>query len=246
MISTLFFRKLGPNWKYAVAELLIIVSGVLIALAVDNWNQGLKERALERQYLESLAEDLRDDIDELDLALRMADLNEGAARLALRVQSEGSAAVENPADLVVAVERAGFLYLPSYSPFTFEDLKSTGNLRIIRNPELKKRLAAYYSETLRGGQWNSEYRRREAVYEAEVTGILGIDQRASVSLDQPIEASEEDVERIARQLRDRPAIGTALEEMVWVQIRVRRDLTAVQEICREVLELVEEEIRRLS
>lgn len=43
------------------------------------------------------------------------------------------------------MEYAGFLYFSAYFPYTFNESVSTGNLRIIRDPELRREIAAYYN-----------------------------------------------------------------------------------------------------
>lgn len=45
------------NWRQAIAEMTLIIAGVLIALAVDSrWDERLERRA-EISYLESLRQD---------------------------------------------------------------------------------------------------------------------------------------------------------------------------------------------
>lgn len=44
--------------------------------------------------------------------------------------------------LARAVEYAGFLYLPTYFPYTFSELVTTGNLRVIRDPGLRREIAS--------------------------------------------------------------------------------------------------------
>ena len=45
-------------WPRAIAEFMVIVIGVLVALAVDRWNADQEDRRLEQTYLASLAADL--------------------------------------------------------------------------------------------------------------------------------------------------------------------------------------------
>ena len=53
--------------KYALAarltgEILIIIVGILAALALDNWNQDRKDRAHSQEYLNRLIADIRADV----------------------------------------------------------------------------------------------------------------------------------------------------------------------------------------
>ncbi len=45
----MLWRKFKLEWSYAVGELLIVVAGVLVALAIDQWN----DQRLERQEADS-------------------------------------------------------------------------------------------------------------------------------------------------------------------------------------------------
>ena len=49
------------DWPYAVGELIIVVAGVLIALAVDQWNSDRLERVEEVEIIEQLISDLNID-----------------------------------------------------------------------------------------------------------------------------------------------------------------------------------------
>ena len=58
---------------------------------------------------------------------------------------EGQPPTENVADLVAAVETAGWQFRPSITRNTIDDLKSTGNLRLIRDPDLRRAISACYT-----------------------------------------------------------------------------------------------------
>ena len=51
----------------ASAELVVIIVGVLTALWVDEWREERDDRALETQYLQGLATDVRQDLTRLDV-----------------------------------------------------------------------------------------------------------------------------------------------------------------------------------
>ena len=58
-----------------VAELLVIVSGVLIALGAEAWWSGREVREIEREYLELLAGEIDDLIEEVETALELENEN---------------------------------------------------------------------------------------------------------------------------------------------------------------------------
>jgi len=49
------------RWAQVVIELLLLVLGILIALAVDDWMQGRRDARMEREYLQLLVRDMQRD-----------------------------------------------------------------------------------------------------------------------------------------------------------------------------------------
>jgi hypothetical protein len=47
--------------RYAIGEIFLVVVGILIALQINNWNEVLKERALEIKILEEIKENIESD-----------------------------------------------------------------------------------------------------------------------------------------------------------------------------------------
>ena len=46
------------NWFTVVIELVIVVSGILIAVQIDAWNQSRNDQSLEAVYLDRLHDDI--------------------------------------------------------------------------------------------------------------------------------------------------------------------------------------------
>jgi len=62
-----FLRKLrrekvnGSYFKYAFGEIALVVIGILIALAINNWNENRKEDTQLKGYLTSIQKNLKAD-----------------------------------------------------------------------------------------------------------------------------------------------------------------------------------------
>ena len=56
---------------YAVGEIILVVIGILIALQINNWNEHRKERAFERQMLQSFKQSLETDLADIDLNIKL-------------------------------------------------------------------------------------------------------------------------------------------------------------------------------
>lgn len=142
-----------------LGEFVVVVLGILGAFAIDDWNAKRGDRALERAYLEGLASDLRADDHELDVnrgaALRRA-VQTGRILTAAGFPPPplGAPVFSVPLDLSDTLTMVGCEGFASCigdhrvfdgSPATYDGLVASGNLRVLRNRELVRALAAYYA-----------------------------------------------------------------------------------------------------
>ena len=51
------------RWGQVAVEMLLLVLGILIALAIDDWMQDRRDAQTERQYLEGIVRDLDRDLE---------------------------------------------------------------------------------------------------------------------------------------------------------------------------------------
>ncbi len=115
------------NWRLLLGEFVVIVVGILMALWVDELREARFNADLEVRYLESLVTDLEADLAQFDETESWMRRSEAAAATVLALY-QGSPPTENAADLVAAVETAGWQSWPSITRNTIDDLRSTGNL----------------------------------------------------------------------------------------------------------------------
>ena len=59
-------NKTGKYFKYAIGEIILVVVGILIALQINNWNEGKKAKAKEREALLEIVSDLEYSLNDLD------------------------------------------------------------------------------------------------------------------------------------------------------------------------------------
>ncbi len=131
----------AQNWFAVGLDFLIVVIGVFFGLQASNWNDAARMRALEQSYISRTAEDLRSSISTFEAELEAAT----ASRRALERFISAIEAPSTPdAELLSATQ--GYLtegvFLAAFSPTraTFEELRSTGNLDIIRDRQLREAL----------------------------------------------------------------------------------------------------------
>ena len=59
-------NQMGKYFKYAIGEILLVVIGILIALQINNWNEGKKAKKKEHQVLTEIVSDLEFTLSDLD------------------------------------------------------------------------------------------------------------------------------------------------------------------------------------
>lgn len=130
--------------RWFVAEILIVVAGVLIALGVNAWWQDLQDEAAEQVYLEQILLDLDDTLAQLDL--REVRVEEHHANVHWLLTSWWSP-TPPPVDSVLA--RFTGSYFPAPRPIvgTARSIVASGDLRLIRNDSLRSAITTYLDRT---------------------------------------------------------------------------------------------------
>ncbi len=150
-----FFRKIRKNLlvsgntgkylKYAVGEIFLVVIGILIALQINNWNEQQNERKIEKQYMQNMLEDLRDDlviyrnfqkrndeiynlVDSIVSGLKAGNRKEHVSELSYRTRM-----VTIKWMIIHPVER------------TYEQMKSSGHLRLVEHKRVADGISNYYN-----------------------------------------------------------------------------------------------------
>jgi hypothetical protein len=143
-VSGFVGRFLG-SWQLALGELAIVSLGVLIALWADQAMQARQDAARAVSYLERLQTDVRADLRSLRFSAAQA-RNRLAITRKVDAWLHDHDAAPDPDSLVMKVHFAGVLFPPTISTFTIDELKSTGDLRLLNNEALKRQIADYYNQ----------------------------------------------------------------------------------------------------
>lgn len=131
-------------WSRFGAEAVIIVASILLALGVDEWREERNDRELEREYLVRLLDDLVAN-EKMVAAQRFDDRGKIAhARAVYPYVNSGEYGDLDGPTAIVASYLASPSATPSWVDDTYEELKSTGRLSLIRNAELRHQLIGYH------------------------------------------------------------------------------------------------------
>jgi len=132
-------------WPAYLIEILVIILGISITLALEEWRDHSKEKELETIYQKNLLSDIEVDLQSLKYTI-------GSTQQIISKGEELLAFINSPrekpispgqaeADLRQILQRPKFIS----SDATFSDLKSSGNLHLLKDLRLKNLLFAYYN-----------------------------------------------------------------------------------------------------
>jgi len=174
----LYVRK--HDWFAVLIEVVVVMVGLMLAFQLDGWVEQRGEREKETEYVQRLIGDLEADVTDIQFAIDLASLRLRLADLLMEVSRDPEVAMSRPVEFLGAVNQAAFTYTPSLTSHTFEDLRSTGNMRLILDQELKDALYDYYGfdqsqRQFRPIQFSTEHRHFELV-----AGVLSHEQEVFV------------------------------------------------------------------
>lgn len=141
-LEALWTRRVRKYLLYATGELVLVIAGILIALQIDNWNDGRIAREEIREYALNLSDAIARDmamLDPVDIQIRTS--IRGAKLMAEYLR-------DRPLD---QISNAEMLFLSSHMTYrsygwnraAMEQLKAAGGLRLMRNRELAERISDY-------------------------------------------------------------------------------------------------------
>ena len=134
----------NENWFAVFVDFVIVVVGVYVGIEVSNWNEARKEEALATQYLERLRADLQADEDMIDARRQFWEHVGDYGDAAIAYLESGRLRNESPWATVLAFYQASQVAHYFSTNTTYEELRYSGELSLIRNPELEAAFADYY------------------------------------------------------------------------------------------------------
>ena len=130
--------------KYAVGEVLLVMIGILLALQVNNWNEGRKDRIEEVEVLLRIQEELETHVTLLnryqETPLRRKE------RLSQIESAFAGEPIQDPLvflDNVASAKNFGWT-VPQQRRITFDELADSNKIGLIRNTKLREAITAYY------------------------------------------------------------------------------------------------------
>ena len=175
-----FFRKIRQNlllegntrkyFKYAIGEIVLVVIGILIALAISNWNSNRIQNNRNKDLLIKLSKEMDQNIER--------SINLDTSKNAFSGRNKSFDSILKILNKGITVENLDFIInQPNYYTMTlnlntivFEELKNTGSIYSIGSDSLVSAIQRYYQLCERESFYNYEIgksviNRREKCFE---------------------------------------------------------------------------------
>jgi hypothetical protein len=234
----------GKTVRRGLAELTLIVMGVLIALYVENWAGQRQDRSTERDYLVNLSENLREDTTGFRIQVEQAEELAQSAALVLEVVESGNGGIEDPVGFVEAVEITGRFDPPVYTTQTFRDLIETGNLRLIENVPLRQELVRYYGDLENLGEFDELFRDRIWLgYFPHAVSALPMPVQRQLLDEETVIIDARAAASVADALRNAEGITFHLKNVIRTYILHGRFQTNTSAAAENLIRMIEAELR---
>ena len=128
---------------YAIGEIALVVIGILIALQINNWNESNKDLQKEQKILIQLKQEYESNLSQLEEKMSMrSNIIINSMEILDYIDRVSKPDVDSLTNYIGVV-----LLDPTFDPVQ-NDLFSSGNLRLIRNENLKSLLTNWSSDII--------------------------------------------------------------------------------------------------
>ena len=242
-------KEYTRHYRRWVGEFVVIVLGILAALAVDSWSEERSNRILEQEYLARIKEELKWDLAEIEEAIKASILQARAATSLLyelndpiadhipRFGSDRLKAIDFtlPAneEFGVRVKRLVWLVARtrSFDPRrgTYDELLATGRIMVIDDSELRASILDHYAfteDTVTGlAEWVQRPAEKYDEFLATSTGFNAYDFNA---IEDPLPL-----------LRDLDGLPPKIRDVRRISLRQAMTLESIEESSQKLLKIIE-------
>ena len=136
----------GHGWKHYFFEFFMLFLAVFCGFLAENWREHIVEQEREKQYIESLVADLKSDQEVL--SKHIADVKAGTLMMdsLIAILNNPSQVADNTGRLYYLARLAPRLKPLSTNSRTFEQLKNSGNFRLIKKLSTSNKIMTYYEK----------------------------------------------------------------------------------------------------
>ena len=136
--------KTSKYFRYAIGEIVLVVFGILIALQVNNWNIERAEAKLEQEYLQRILVEIERDVEGIHKNKAEAEYWKEMIQLLMDAYFNTEVALARPVEFVTAIKYADYILRAMIGGDVYDELRSAGHLRLIKDTAIKSALREYY------------------------------------------------------------------------------------------------------
>ena len=244
MILRRFIKHItDQNWFAVGLDVLVVITGIFLGMQVTEWNEDRQEHMLEESYYEQLIIDLKEDITIGERAIMFAKDNDNYANLLFKAIDDPEFTPEDPTYFMLSTARAGYAYIPTTNQQTYTELTSTGNLRLLRDVTLKRKIVGYYRERHIGRQWDSLIRTMQVDYRRITSGLLSREHMRQGRYGDELESTPDEVITTLKKARERDGLKEILSRMAGIQERLRQDGIRMKKDAEELIARLQAHLR---
>lgn len=152
-----FFRKIRQKLaaenkvmaylRYAIGEILLVMIGILLALQVNNWNEGRKQSELKTVYISRLVSDIQQDTLNVQIIKKQTEEAQEIIKNTIHILNTESDLLKTMQVLENYFEKGWDTRIFIANDNTYADLLQTGNMSILKGNVKVEDIIKYYAFT---------------------------------------------------------------------------------------------------
>jgi len=229
------FFRFGHKVNWLVAELIVVVIGVVLGLAFSAWWQNFQDQKDSALSLARLSENLATTLRDLQGDIEIMEQSAEAARMLLN----SSASERTPESAAIALAQIFDTRTPVAESAEYKALTSTGRLRDIRNPKIVTAVTSIYEQLPYLIRLSDISDREARELRKMVAMSLMYQDVAAFNLDMPAFTLNERAEELLARADVRAQIVSA---GYWAAFQAQRYRSVISEIT-DVIAEIENELR---
>lgn len=200
--------KLKKYLIYAIVEILLIVVGILLALSLNTWQNNNKDSTIERDYISDLIIDIRQDTSYFNtrriknIKKKIDALKQAKAYLLGDYQINDTLLFLNSIGYGARYSRV----IATSNSSTYTELVSTGNLRVIKDKEIRKEIINYYE---------NKDAAAKTIQSSKTDYLNYVNSLRSFKKDTPNQISKSDQKRMLRKINEDKFYGLINQELTF-------------------------------
>jgi hypothetical protein len=129
------------DWRNHIIELIVVFIGITLAFMLNNWRENNTNQVLAEKYMTSFRDDIAYDQTHLDSIISSNEIKLKRVKTFIRSLKNKETSIKD-AEEVIGIMAELNPFIPKVN--TYESIKNSGNLNLISEFDIRKKLIQYY------------------------------------------------------------------------------------------------------